>query len=901
MAALFGRRPSYRPAPEELPEVLKELLQEVRAEKAELEVLLHKVALSGKNLGAVTDQIADVQARQRELGERFDGVEHLAEKIQHADGDVEAVRRRTLELMGTMTDKEGELSSLADEVKEITGALIGIRDSVQRGQRLKADLESLSSPDGTVATLTSAVEQLRTRLQNLGDEVQEVAEAQRGLGDAQSEEIAKIREVGASATDLVRDVEASAERLARMESTLGKLSHVGEVAIRLEQQLQGLNSLAEHVGQKTVMLERQREVVDRAAAQASRLDTQIWDFENKIKKIEAEGQAIKKSQLALVEAEELAAKMEERLERLQATKTYTDRNADALEQRFKALLDETGTALGEMEQNHGRLSTANQQIAEIRKTLVDFEARQGAVEQSTRALVEAQAQVDDLSARLTTVGGDVGRVEEKSERVLALDSLLERAQARATDVEARLDAAERAGQVLTRVEAQVEALQAAGEAAEASQEQLRANRMEMERSRVAQLEMQKVLAATEARMDDARESFAELDRLSQEMTAIRQRMELVAASAETVEDRVEFVTAMERRLTDLKAMWDALDGRRSDLEEARAEFGVLEDRISGLTRLAGDLDQRIGRINERSGEVLSVGERIDALAGKVDGAEERMAQVEADAEGVLLRAEKANELERHLEALREEVTQQSVSVRGAAEELKRADALRLEVSGSIRELERQQQQLAEGLENAGDRASEVSEMANRVDARMGGLRFAEKRMTQFEEKLALLERDERNLESSIRDVAERQQSVDAVRQELTELFATAERTLASIQQITASQGQIEDTRSLLHEVLSGSGRLEKLSATVERRRIEITEAEERLARLDTLFHDMGGSLETLKTQKAMVDLVLQKAGHLSFQAREAESLLVALKEEREIATQVKDSLEEFRDGGQLAG
>lgn len=901
MAALFGRRSSYRLSPEELPEALTELLQEVRAEKAELEVLLTKVASSGKELGTVTDQIADVHERQGALNERFENVEKLGQKIMNADGDVDAIRRRTVTLMATMADKEGEVSSLAAEVKTITTALIGIRDSVQQGQRLKADLESLSSPNGTVNTLTNAAEQLRTRLQNLGDEVQKVAEAQRELRETQSEEAAQFKEVGKAATDLVRDVEASAERLSRMESTMGKLSHVGEVAIRLDQQLQGLNSLAEHVGQKTAMLERQREVVERAAAQASRLDAQIWDFEHKVKKLEAEGQAIKKSQFALAEVEELAEKVEERLERLKVSKSYTDQNADALEARFKALMERTGSALGELEQNQTRLITANQQIADIRQTLLDFETRQAAVEQSTRALVEAQAQVDDLSARLTTVGSDVGRVEERCERILALDSLLDQAQTRAREVESRLAAAEQSGQVLARLRTQLDELQITGEAARAAQEQLRAGRMEMERSRVAQLEMQKVLAATEARMETARASFVELDRLSEEMTAIRRQMETVSAAADTMEDRVEFVSAMEHRLGDLKGMWDALDGRRADLEEARAEFGVLEDRIGGLVRLAGDLDQRMARINERSGELLAVGGRIDGLLGKVGDAEERMAQVESDTEGALLRAEKADELEKRLESLREDVSQQSESVRGAVEELERADALRLEVSGSIRELERQQQHLAEALGAAGDRASEVSDMANRVDARMGGLRFAEKRMTQFEEKLARLERDERNLEASIQDVGQRQETVDAVRRELTELFDTAEQTLSGIQEITASQLQIEDTRTLLREVLGRAGRLEELSAKVERRSIEVTEAEERMARLDTLFHDMRGSLETIKTQKAMVDMVIQKAGQLSFQAREAEALLAALKEEREIATRVKESLEEFRDDGQMAG
>jgi hypothetical protein len=48
--------------------------------------------------------------------------------------------------------------------------------------------------------------------------------------------------------------------------------------------------------------------------------------------------------------------------------------------------------------------------------------------------------------------------------------------------------------------------------------------------------------------------------------------------------------------------------------------------------------------------------------------------------------------------------------------------------------------------------------------------------------------------------------------------------------------------------------------------MEIGTAEERMARLDTLLNDIWGSIDTVYSQKAVVDAVLEKVRQLSFQA-----------------------------------
>jgi hypothetical protein len=81
---------------------------------------------------------------------------------------------------------------------------------------------------------------------------------------------------------------------------------------------------------------------------------------------------------------------------------------------------------------------------------------------------------------------------------------------------------------------------------------------------------------------------------------------------------------------------------------------------------------------------------------------------------------------------------------------------------------------------------------------------------------------------------------------------------------------------------------------VDRKKTEIGDAEERMARLDALLSDIQGSLETVRSQKAVVDAVLERAGQLSFQAKEAEALIDALRQERDVAVRVLEAVRDVR-------
>ena len=287
--------------------------------------------------------------------------------------------------------------------------------------------------------------------------------------------------------------------------------------------------------------------------------------------------------------------------------------------------------------------------------------------------------------------------------------------------------------------------------------------------------------------------------------------------------------------------------------------------------------------------------RFDAVAKRVEGTEDRIQEVDATVRSAGLRAADVESLGVKIEAVGQELETREKALQSTMADLGRATALHKDLSKGIRDLEEQERRVSHAAAAAGEQASLMAELADQVEGRVGNLRFAEKRITQFEEKLAGFSAAEQSLEQTLQNLATRQEGVDAVRGELDQLFTAVEGTVSDVRSITDARQEIQRSRAVLDDVLERAARVDELALAVDKKKMEIGDAEERMARLDMLVNDIQGSLETVHSQKAVVDAVLEKAGQLSFQAKEAEALITALREERDVAARVLEAVREARE------
>ena len=84
-------------------------------------------------------------------------------------------------------------------------------------------------------------------------------------------------------------------------------------------------------------------------------------------------------------------------------------------------------------------------------------------------------------------------------------------------------------------------------------------------------------------------------------------------------------------------------------------------------------------------------------------------------------------------------------------------------------------------------------------------------------------------------------------------------------------------------------------SNIDERQLQIQQAEERLSRADALLMEIRVGLESLASQKAVIDHVIATSGKLTFEAKEAEGLIEALREERELTQGVHDAVKKLRE------
>ena len=130
---------------------------------------------------------------------------------------------------------------------------------------------------------------------------------------------------------------------------------------------------------------------------------------------------------------------------------------------------------------------------------------------------------------------------------------------------------------------------------------------------------------------------------------------------------------------------------------------------------------------------------------------------------------------------------------------------------------------------------------------------------------------------------------------MEKLFIASEKTLEDVKAIAAARDEVQSAAQMLEAVRSKADAMTEALESIDVRQEQIEKAEVRLGRADALLREIRSGLESLASQRAVVDQVIATSGKLSFEAREAEGLINALREERELTQGIHDALKELRE------
>jgi DNA repair exonuclease SbcCD ATPase subunit len=351
----------------------------------------------------------------------------------------------------------------------------------------------------------------------------------------------------------------------------------------------------------------------------------------------------------------------------------------------------------------------------------------------------------------------------------------------------------------------------------------------------------------------------------------------------TIESRRSFVEDLHRNLADLGALGGKLDERGRELQ----------------TRM-GDAEQRFQGLAVHAEETARLGIQVANLSTGLDEAGRMSSEVAKTVAAVAARCASVETLAEKTRALKAELDQRQQALTHATKDLERASASRKQAAGSAQRLEELANQLTGALSTAEQRLAQVGESSARLDDRVVHLRSVEKRLGQFEARLAKWDPVEKEIARSLEQIAARQSTVEALKIDLDRMFVMAETTAAAVREITSAHQEIDQSRALLEDVRTRLQEIDDVAEGLDERKRQMTKAEERLARADALLVDVRSSLEALQGEKEIVDQAVEKAGSLQILLKQAEATIEGLREERELTARVRAAVAVGRQADEAA-
>jgi DNA repair exonuclease SbcCD ATPase subunit len=125
----------------------------------------------------------------------------------------------------------------------------------------------------------------------------------------------------------------------------------------------------------------------------------------------------------------------------------------------------------------------------------------------------------------------------------------------------------------------------------------------------------------------------------------------------------------------------------------------------------------------------------------------------------------------------------------------------------------------------------------------------------------------------------------------------AEKTSIHVREITSAHTELEQSRGTLKDVLGQLKQLRDGKNTLEERKRQIAQAEERLSRADALLVEVRSSLEILEGQKVLVEQAVEKAGSLQSLLRQADAAVEDLREASRTSVRMRGNIIDFPGPG----
>ncbi|HEV2749619.1 MAG TPA: hypothetical protein VGV12_03735 [Gemmatimonadales bacterium] len=766
----------HETTPAHLPAELRSILAQMQRERVAFEALVTGARESAQHLTQISQPIAEAHKVVTELQGRVKSLERLVPVLATLDEQTEAVSR-------TQRRTETQVDTSAEEVKRLHGDIQQLRASFDAALALKADLKTLLDSASGLKSLRVDADALVDQVRDLSNTFERARQRQDELHRSGEAAAARMQAFEQRQQQVQGGVAAAQTRVSGLEQALAHLGQAAADAAETKRQLNALSSLADFVTRKVGVLEQQRDFVDRAIGQATQLGDVMQDIDAKITRHEESAESLGALEARVVELRTLHSDLLARSKEASARQDQITQADQELHGRLNGLRDEVERAFTRFELENQGLDAVGQRILDLRGNLTDVETRCRSLDQATRAMGDVRSQADGLVTRLGGITESVSHLETQMEQFGTVQAEAERLGKTVGEMTQRVARLEKAQPAVDAALRDFSSLKGAHEEVKDALERMRVADGEIARVREAQADTKTWLGEVTQSVESLRGDLAAVEEIKPTVQSVRNEADHLSEAMAQIESRRQLAEQLNARLSELTTVTERLDQRSGGL---MARMDATDEKFQAVVAHA----EEAGRIEKL----------VPTVVGTVERSERRMSQIDAAVTALETRAQSLEGLAEQTRALGQELELRRTTLKSATEHLERASQLRAEAATIAQQLQERAGQLSGVLSGATDRTAALTTTLDDLESRAGNLRFVQKRMSQFEERLAKWHATEEQLMRALEQAAQRQAAVDALQADLYRLFEVAEHTVDHVRSIAGAKEQVTETGARLARV-----------------------------------------------------------------------------------------------------
>ena len=412
---------------------LRALVDDAREERAALSAVLTQLSGASAQLVQTSEALDD-------LGRRADGMAHKIEKL----AGMALTYDKRAESFAQLEKRMGELLNQVAEAQRVSEALTAPDgDLHQHRQAVDAMASQAHEAQATLGALRlegDKLDELHGKLRlataEVGQTIDGVAamkgelEALRASQSALGQEMHDARD---SARTARADATAATQAVNEMAGRLESFAQLQELSKTTEQRLTALNALAEHVAHKTKALEAQKQTVEHAVVEATRLNEMVWAMDAQLAKLATGNEQMQRTDEVVTRMEELAQATSQELRAATAARDEFLRESARLEANGVSLAETLKSAIDRLSLEKKEIDAFDQRLKALSVSVGESEARVQSVLAKDESLSAMQQKTDSLGKTFTMLStqGEAllrqhGDLDALAERLAQVDGLAKR-------------------------------------------------------------------------------------------------------------------------------------------------------------------------------------------------------------------------------------------------------------------------------------------------------------------------------------------------------------------------------------------------------------------------------------------------------------------------------------------